>query len=60
MNFLKTAGAVAAGIVLSEIVKDVFGRIADGAANLSNRKSDTPTGDKPAGNDTNTATSNKK
>ncbi len=38
MNFMKTAGAVATGIVLSQLVKNVFGKLAEGAANLTNRQ----------------------
>tara|TARA_Y100001938_G_scaffold149852_1_gene238292 strand:- start:6976 stop:7137 length:162 start_codon:yes stop_codon:yes gene_type:complete len=48
MNFIKTAGAVATGIVLSQLVKDVFGKALNGLGSLTSRTSGNDEPEAPA------------
>ena len=48
MNFIKTAGAVATGIVLSQLAKDFFGKVLDGVGSLTNRTSGNDEPEAPA------------
>ena len=51
MNFIKTATAVAGGIVLAQVAKDVFGKLLNGLNSMTRGKdsgNDDPKPTKPA------------